>query len=197
MSRANSGPVNTSIAGGGGSDDPHDEPFDSNPVGIGFEAETPGSLQTVSADGDITRAKADLSGRPYVAPWSDQDATTLTWLGVDFDIGNDQAPGTDTAIDVRGAKGEQVSIQLRTPTVAAGAATFDLSVQSSNDGGTTYDTAASGSYLSVPAVAQPENVNRTYLVNVAGVTHIRLRLDINTASPASGENVTAVVNVTV
>ena len=120
--------------------------------------------------------------------------TTDAWNGA-LSTGDDKIPVTDNAIDVRGALGGQISIQLTTPTVAAGAATFDLSVMGSNDGGTTYDSAAAGSYLAVPAAAQPKALTRSYIVNVGGLTHIKLRLDLNVANMAADENVSAIVTV--
>jgi hypothetical protein len=178
------------VTPGGG--DAHDETFDTNPLGIGLEYESPGSLNTVDTAGDISRAKGDAEGRIMVAPWTDTVTTSLQFSGDDT-TGDNKVPDTDTATDVRGAKDGVASIEFTTPTVAAGPATFDLDVLGSADGGTTYNDV--GSPLVTPFTAQAEGVTDVKLVNVAGLTHIKIRFDINTAAPTTGEDITCSVNV--
>ena len=170
--------------------DAHDAPIAGKPMLVGAEYEPQGSLSTVSTAGDVTQLKADVNGRVYQAPWSYATATTLTWAGAQG-VANDVAPGTDTAHDVRGAQNGVATVQLTTPTVAATAPTFDLSVLASNDGGTVYGTA----YHLVAIAAQAENVISVPIqLNVAGLTHIKCRLDINVCATGVGEDVTVTVN---
>ena len=170
--------------------DAHDAPITGKPTLVGAEYEPQGSLSTVSTAGDITQLKADVNGRVYQAPWSYATATTLTWAGAQI-VADDVAPGTDTAHDVRGAQNGIATVQLTTPTVASAAPTFDLSVLASNDGGTVYGTA----YHLVAIAAQAENVISVPIqINVAGLTHIKCRLDINVGATEAGEDVTVTVN---
>ena len=105
-----------------------------------------------------------------------------TWTGTNSTLTN-AAPDTDTAMDVEGL--EQVAVQLRPGTVAAGAATFTLGVIGSSDGGLNYDT------VTVPFVtphsAIAKSTNQTKIINVKGLTHIKFILTTATAAMVTTE----------
>ena len=115
---------------------------------------------------------------------------TITWLGDDT-TGDDKVPNVDVAVWVRGANG--INAQLKTPGVAAGAATFDLDVLASSDDGTTYDSVTNPFVTTHSAVA--ESKNESTLINFGGVSHLKFRLDVNTAAPTATEDTTVIVGV--
>ena len=112
--------------------------------------------------------------------------TAYQWSGDDGAI-TAEAPDTDTAIDISGAK--SISIQLKTCNVAAGVSTFDVDVMTSPDGSTYDDTA----YVSpFSGIAEGKEVTRSI---TPGPYYMKLRLTVNTTNPATGENTLAKVVV--
>ena len=109
----------------------------------------------------------------------------LTWSG-DGTTGNDEAPDTDTEISMTGVRA--ISVQLVTPTVAAGVATFDLHTI-----GTNSDTYVVAHFQDGVISGQAEDATSSPTTLNTGPHNLRLRLDKNTAAPAVGEDVVAYV----
>jgi hypothetical protein len=112
----------------------------------------------------------------------------VTWAGADLTASDDQAATDDPVIYMSGA--EYVTVQLKTPTVAAGVATFDLHTIGSNHEDAGYTTAH---FQADVFSAQAENVVSSPVALTQGPHFLKLRLDVNTAAPTTGEDVTAYV----
>jgi len=124
-------------------------------------------------------------GKP-VDKVNEPDRMDVTWLGSAGALSL-SAPSIDKEIDLLGAK--EVTIQVDTPTVAAGAATFSLDILTSPDNVIWDDT----SYVTlISAQAKDTIVSRPLAVDAR---YIKLRMTTATANPASGEDTKATVSV--
>ena len=112
----------------------------------------------------------------------------ITWSGADLTASNDQAADNDPEIYLAGA--ENITVQLVTPSVAAGVATFDLHTIASNHPSAGYTTAH---FQDGIIAAQAENTVASPLALTKGPQTLKLRLDVNTAAPTTGEDVIAYV----
>lgn len=112
----------------------------------------------------------------------------LTWSGTLTDVSDNQMADGDPIIYMSGA--ERASIVLVTPSVAAGAATFDLHT-------------IGGNYLTFSAItehyqtgifsAQAESVTSKPVILTLGPHFLKVLLDVNTAAPTTGEDVVVYV----
>lgn len=118
----------------------------------------------------------------YEEAEADARREDYTWTGTNSTL-TLAAPDTDTAMDVEGL--ETVAITLRPGSVAAGAATFTLTILGSVDGGLNYDTTTLP--LVTSHVTQAKSTNQTKPVNVKGLTHIKFRLTTATAAMVTTE----------
>lgn len=109
----------------------------------------------------------------------------LTWSGIQT-LADDHAPDVDTEISMTGVRA--ISVQLVTPTVAAGVATFDLHTIGSN-----YGTYVVGHFQDGVIAAQAENTTSNAITLTTGPHTLKLRLDVNTTATAAGEDVVAYV----
>jgi len=113
---------------------------------------------------------------------------TVTWSGAINPTANDIVPDEDKVLYLTGAA--YVTVQLVTPTVAAGAATFDLHTIGSNHADAGYTTAH---FQTNVITAQAKAVTGSPAVITQGPHYIKLRLDLNAAVLAEGEDVVAYV----
>lgn len=112
---------------------------------------------------------------------------TLTWSGAINPIADDIVPDTDIEISMTGVRA--ISVQLVTPTVAAGSATFDLHTIGSNLTGTFSATHFQDGVIS----AQAKDTTSGAIALNTGPHYLKLRLDLNVAVTAAGEDVVAYV----
>lgn len=108
----------------------------------------------------------------------DENTVTLTWT--DPDIGDDQAPDTDTPIYVQGV--DECTIVLDTTDFSTGDPVIDVKVIASKDG-TIYHSV--GEYLVQPISGVVENKTVPAPVNVKAWDWIKVRADV------SGNNIAA------
>jgi hypothetical protein len=116
-----------------------------------------------------------------------QRTVVLTWSGDDT-TGDDKAFDEDKVIFMTGVS--NITVQLVTPTVAAGVATFDLHTIGSNHADAGYTTTH---FQDGVISAQAEDVVSSPIVLNQGPHYLKLRLDVNTAAPTAGEDVVAYV----
>lgn len=123
----------------------------------------------------------DSAGRVFTSLYTQPGSLfTLRWTGSTA-ISNGVSPGTDTAIDLEGAK--SVYIETYTGSATTGTPNFDFHLLSSADG-TNYTTSYYTTVQTAQAIATRLPFNLT-----AGPKSIKGRLDINAAYLASGEYV--------
>ena len=144
----------------------------------------------IETKGNVSGPGTDMTfemwqGKP-VDKINEPDRIEVTWLGSAGALSL-SAPSIDKVIDLLGAK--EATIQVVTPTVAAGAATFSLDILTSPDN-VTWDNTTYVTLISAQAkdtiVSRPLSVDARY---------IKLRETTATANPASGEDTKATVSV--
>jgi len=112
---------------------------------------------------------------------------TFTWSGAINPIADNIVPDEDLEISMTGVRA--ISVQLVTPTVAAGASTFDLHTIGTNIAGT-YSTTH---FQDAVIAAQAKDTTSGAIALNTGPHYLKLRLDLNVAVLAAGEDVVAYV----